>query len=294
MHNNTTLLTNDNFMKKSILTLLLCFAVSLGAYAQGYSISGTVVDSQDVPIIGATVMEAGTSTGMITDAEGAWSDLVVSGPEALISISCIGYKTVTLYASEIKEEPVVLKDDTELIDDAVVIGYGTVKKSDLTGSITAIKAEEINRGAVTTATDLLKGKVPGMLVIGDGTIRIRGISSLNASNDPLVVVDGIPLNSNGLSAINPDDIESFSVLKDASSAAIYGSRAAAGVIMVTTKKASSSKTPRISYRGSVGVQHYIGKMDLMDAPELREYMDELYAGNSWALDHRSSHGRCQY
>lgn len=284
MHNNTTLLTNDNFMKKSILTLLLCFAVSLGAYAQGYSISGTVVDSQDVPIIGATVMEAGTSTGMITDAEGAWSDLVVSGPEALISISCIGYKTVTLYASEIKEEPVVLKDDTELIDDAVVIGYGTVKKSDLTGSITAIKAEEINRGAVTTATDLLKGKVPGMLVLGDGTIRIRGISSLNASNDPLVVVDGIPLNSNGLSAINPDDIESFSVLKDASSAAIYGSRAAAGVIMVTTKKASSSKTPRISYRGSVGVQHYIGKMDLMDAPELREYMDELYAGNSWALE----------
>ena len=271
-------------MKKSILTLLLCFAVSLGAYAQGYSISGTVVDSQDVPIIGATVMEAGTSTGMITDAEGAWSDLVVSGPEALISISCIGYKTVTLYASEIKEEPVVLKDDTELIDDAVVIGYGTVKKSDLTGSITAIKAEEINRGAVTTATDLLKGKVPGMLVLGDGTIRIRGISSLNASNDPLVVVDGIPLNSNGLSAINPDDIESFSVLKDASSAAIYGSRAAAGVIMVTTKKASSSKTPRISYRGSVGVQHYIGKMDLMDAPELREYMDELYAGNSWALE----------
>ena len=229
-------------------------------------------------------MEAGTSTGMITDAEGAWSDLVVSGPEALISISCIGYKTVTLYASEIKEEPVVLKDDTELIDDAVVIGYGTVKKSDLTGSITAIKAEEINRGAVTTATDLLKGKVPGMLVLGDGTIRIRGISSLNASNDPLVVVDGIPLNSNGLSAINPDDIESFSVLKDASSAAIYGSRAAAGVIMVTTKKASSSKTPRISYRGSVGVQHYIGKMDLMDAPELREYMDELYAGNSWALE----------
>src|SRR5574344_529319 len=267
---------------KNLFTAFLCFFISVCVFAQtGYTVGGIVIDKSGVSVYGATVMEEGTHTGTVTDNNGKFK-LTVSGRNATVSVSSIGYKTVKVKASEYPAAGVVLEDDNEFIEDAVVVGYGTVKREDLTGSITAIKAEEINRGAVTTAKDLLQGKVPGMLVLSDGTIRIRGISSLNASNVPLIVVDGIPLNSNGLSAINPDDIESFSVLKDASSAAIYGSRAASGVIMVTTKKAGASVKAKVAYRGSASIRHYIGKLQVMNAGELRSYMDNLYQGNTWA------------
>ena len=140
--------------------------------------------------------------------------------------------------------------------------------ADIQTAVTAIKAENLNRGAVSSSYELLQGKVPGLLVLSDGTMRVRGLSSLNASNDPLIV---------------PDDIDSFSVLKDASSAAIYGSRAASGVILVTTKKASASRTPRISYSGSVSARHYIGKEDVMSGDEYREFIRELYADRPGSL-----------
>lgn len=267
------------------LSVISLFASMSPLHAQGsgYPIKGTVVDAAGIPVIGAAVYEDGPNkSGVITDVDGAFS-LTVSSQNATVIVSCLGYKTLELPASSAQGK-VVVSEDTEQLDDAVVIGYGTVKKSDLTGSVTAIKAEEINRGAISSSYELLQGKVPGLLVLPGGSLRIRGISSLNASNDPLIVVDGIPLSSNGLSSINPDDIESFSVLKDASSAAIYGSRAASGVILVTTKKASSSRKPRVSYSGSISASHYLGREDIMDATEYRSFMRDLYADRPGSLE----------
>ena len=270
-----------------ILSMILLLTCSQALFAQGkYTVKGVVVDANDFPVIGAALYQEGQeSTGVVTDIDGAFT-LTVSGKDALVNVSCLGYEALQLAAGseQFAAGKIVLKDDSIRLEDAVVIGYGTVKKSDLTGSITAIKAEEINRGAVSSSYQLLQGKVPGLLVLSDGTLRIRGISSLNASNNPLIVVDGIPLSSNGLSSINPDDIDSFSVLKDASSAAIYGSRAASGVILVTTKKASSSKKPRVSYSGSISASHYIGRQDVMSADEYRSYMRELYADRPGSLE----------
>ena len=213
---------------KKLVILLLPLAMLFGsvrnlqAQSSGFTIKGVVVDVNDVPVIGAAVVEDGTqNNGSITDFDGKFS-LKVSGKSATVTISSLGYQTIQLRADspEMASGKIVLKDEAQTLDNAVVIGYGTVKKSDMTGSVAAIKAEEINRGAVSSSYELLQGKVSGLLVLPDGTLRIRGISSLNASNDPLIVVDGIPLGSNGLSSINPDDIDSFSVLKDASSAAM--------------------------------------------------------------------------
>lgn len=276
---------------KKLLLLVLSFALlaisNQTMYAQGgqRTVKGVVVDAGGTPIIGAALFEEGkVNRGVTTDVDGNFT-LTVSGSNAEVTISCLGYETRKLAAGdpEFARGRVVLTDDQIQLEDVVVIGYGTVRKDDMTGSVAAVKAEEINRGAVSSSHELLQGKVSGLLVLPDGTMRMRGISSLNASNDPLIVVDGVPLSSNSLSSINPDDIDSFSVLKDASSAAIYGSRAASGVILVTTKKPSGSSKPRISYSGSVTASHYIGREDVMSATEYRAFMKELYADRpgSW-------------
>ena len=275
-------------MKKlSILFLSIALLLSGSGVllAQTRTLKGVVVDTGGTPVIGAALYEEGNqSRGVTTDVDGNFS-LVVSGPNAEVTIVCLGYQTRTVSAGdpEFANGRVILTDDQIQLEDVVVIGYGTVRKEDLTGSVAAIKAEEINRGAVSSSYELLQGKVSGLLVLPDGTLRVRGISSLNASNSPLIVVDGVPLSSNGLSSINPDDIDSFSVLKDASSAAIYGSRAASGVILVTTKKASASRKPRVSYSGSVSLSHYIGREEVMGADEYRTFMRQLYADRPGSL-----------
>ncbi|MBQ6243958.1 MAG: SusC/RagA family TonB-linked outer membrane protein [Bacteroidales bacterium] len=265
------------------VALLLCGSQVLSA--QTRTLKGVVVDGGGIPVIGAALYEEGNqSRGVTTDVDGNFS-LVVTGANAEVTVVCLGYQTRVIPASspEFESGRIVLTDDQIQLEDVVVIGYGTVRKSDMTGSIAAVKAEEINRGAVSNSYELLQGKVSGLLVLPDGTLRVRGISSLNASNSPLIVVDGVPLNANGLSSINPDDIDSFSVLKDASSAAIYGSRAASGVILVTTKKASASRKPRVSYSGSVSLSHYIGREDVMGASEYRTFMRQLYADRPGSL-----------
>ena len=291
-------------MKKilTIVTSILFSVVVMSASAQGgYQVRGVVVDSQG-PVIGATVMENGTSTAVYTGLDGDYA-LTVSSPDAIVSIVCMGYTTQTLKASEIP--PVVtLVEDSEMLDDVVVIGYGTAKKTDMTGSIVAIKAEELNRGAVVSTQDMLKGKVPGVFVVpGDGgpgsgaTIRVRGAASLNASNDPLIVIDGVPIAVDGgagmanpLETINPNDIESFSVLKDASAAAIYGSRASNGVIIITTKKGHGNK-PKVSYNGSVSVQTNSDKMPVMSPGEFRTYIGQIYLGTPSGYKIQSMIGR---
>lgn len=257
------------------------------AFAQGgYTVSGTVED-QFGPVIGAAVIEQGTSNGTSTGADGSYS-LTVTGPSALVEISCIGYASQTFEAAMVPQT-VTMKEDAEYLDEVVVIGYGTVRKDDMTGSISAIKAEDMNRGAVVNTQDMLKGKIAGLLVTpGDGgpgsgsRIRIRGSASLNASNDPLIVIDGVPIAqgaagamSNPLDLLNPNDIESFSVLKDASSAAIYGSRASNGVILITTKKGKGG-TPQITYSGSFSVQRISGKVPVMSAQQLKSFYAETF------------------
>ena len=274
-----------------IMTLCAALVLSciMGAQVSaqnGYEVKGVVVDAIG-PVIGATVIEQGTSNGTSTGLDGDYT-LTVSGADAVVEVSCIGYATQTFVASQLPKT-VTLTEDTQFLDEVVVIGYGTVKKEDMTGSVTAIKTEELNRGAMVNTQDMLKGKVPGLHVIpGDGgpgagsTIRIRGAASLRASNDPLIIIDGVPVStgagagmSNPLDMINPNDIESFTVLKDASSAAIYGSRASNGVIMITTKKGKGSR-PQVSYNGSVSVQHNSKNLPVMTPGEFRDYMNSTY------------------
>ncbi len=274
--------------------VLSCILGGASVFAQGgYEVKGVVVDAIG-PVIGATVIEQGTTNGTSTGLDGDYV-LTVSSADAVVEISCIGYASQQFVASQVPAT-ITLGEDTEFLDEVVVIGYGTVKKEDMTGSITAIKSEELNRGAMVNTQDMLKGKVPGLHIIPDdggpgsgSTIRIRGAASLNASNDPLIVIDGVPVSSgsgagmsNPLDLINPNDIESFTVLKDASSAAIYGSRASNGVIMITTKKGKGNK-PQVSYSGSVSVQQNSSKLQVMNPTEFRNFIKDSY-GIYWEGD----------
>ena len=281
----------------TILSGILLFSIITPPVSaqSGYEVKGVVVD-QAGPVIGATVVEQGTSNGTSTGLDGEYT-LNVSSAEAIVEISCIGYKTQTFKASQTPQR-LTLAEDSMYLDDVVVIGYGTVKKEDMTGAVVAIKSEELNRGAMVSTQDMLKGKVPGLHIIpGDGgpgsssTIRIRGAASLNASNDPLIVIDGVPIASDGgagmsnpLETINPNDIESFTVLKDASSAAIYGSRASNGVIIITTKRGKGAR-PQVSYSGSVSVQTNSKRIPTMTPGEFREYVEEVFPAGSTTGDY---------
>ncbi len=279
---------------KKILTLLSILALtSATAFAQ-YTAKG-VVEDKFGPVIGAAVIQVGTSNGVQTDLDGAWT-LNVPSASTLIEISFLGLRTVTIEAG--KAGKVMLEDDQEFLDEVVVIGYGTVKKSDMTGSISTVKADEINKGVITTPADLLRGKSAGVVVTsgsgmpGSGaTIRIRGGSSLNASNDPLIVIDGLPVSNDGisgmsdpLSSINPEDIESFTVLKDASATAIYGSRASNGVIVITTKKGSKSgsNVPHVAADFTASVNTIAKYNNLLDKDGIVNLIRDFYGENSTA------------
>ncbi|MCQ2310809.1 MAG: TonB-dependent receptor [Paludibacteraceae bacterium] len=258
-------------------------------YAQ--SITGVVIDGTNgEPIIGANIVEKGTTNGTITDFDGNFAITVQSG--AILQISYIGYKSLELPAKAAMK--VSMYEDTEVLEDVVVVGYGTVKKNDATGSVTAIKPDDMNKGVQVTATDMLQGKIAGVNVISNSgapgakaEIRIRGGSSLNASNDPLIVIDGLAMDNNGiqgvsnpLSMINPNDIETFTVLKDASATAIYGSRASNGVIIITTKKGASGSKMKVSYDGSISIGTLVNKMQVLTADEIRAYA--ITSGQSMA------------
>ncbi|MCM1151601.1 MAG: TonB-dependent receptor [Alistipes sp.] len=266
--------------------MLLCTITPPLATAQnrGLEVKGVVVDASGTPVIGATVVELGTTNGTSTDLNGQYV-LSVKDGNSTVQISYIGFKDLQRAASSADLARVVLEEDLMSLDEVVVIGYGAVKKNDMTGSVVAVKAEDINRGALTSPQELLRGKVPGVnIVSGNGApgagaeIRIRGGASLSASNAPLIVIDGVPVAgdagpgmSNGLAMVNPNDIASFTVLKDASATAIYGSRASNGVILITTKKGEGGK-PRVSYNGSVSVKHNYKTMEMMNASQFKDYI----------------------
>ena len=268
-----------DYLFKVLMTLWAVWGIAIGALAQQITVNGVVQDIQGEPIIGANILVKGTANGTITDLDGNFQ--LTADADALLVISYIGYVTQELPAQPVMN--ITLREDAEQLEEVVVIGYGSVKKNDLSGSVVAIKAEDMNKGAVTSPQELIQGKVPGLYVsAGDGqpgagsSIRIRGGASLNASNDPLIVIDGVPVANdaapgtpNALATINPNDIETFTVLKDASATAIYGSRASNGVILITTKKGTQDRI-KVNYAGTFTVKDPYKRVKVMGADEFRE------------------------
>lgn len=239
-------------------------------------ITGTVVDVNGQPIIGANIVEKGTTNGIITDMDGHFQ--LETAADATLQISYIGYVAQSIPIGKQTTLTITLKEDFQNIEEVVVVGYGSVKKSDLTGSISSISAKDFNKGISRSPDQLLAGKVPGLMVnrsSGDPnssvTMQLRGPSSLTASTAPFYVIDGIPGAS--INLISPDDIESMNVLKDASATAIYGSRAANGVIMVTTRKGRTGK-PQVTYSGYAALESVSGRVNVLNADEHRAFLAE--------------------
>lgn len=277
-----------------LMFLVVGLMLSLGAFAQ-ITVNGHVKDATGEDVIGATVRIVGAEGGTVTDFNGNFQLKAKAGAD--LQISYVGYQTATVKAAANVE--VTLQDDATVLDQVVVIGYGVAKKNDLTGSVTALKPDDKNHGLQTSAQDMLQGKVAGVNIVNDGgspggsaTIRIRGGSSLNASNDPLIVIDGLSMDTygrkgsaNALASINPNDIESFTVLKDASATAIYGSRASNGVIIITTKKGRKGSAPKVSYNGNVSVNKVKDYVDVMDANEYMAFVKKsVMAAKEYAND----------
>ena len=272
------------FVKVSACVVLSVGCLPMAAYAESVdapvvesvlqqkAISGKVVDSKGESIIGANVMEKGTTNGTITDFDGNFS-LNVSA-KAVLQISYIGYKTQEIPASQLKAgATITLKEDTEVMDEVVVIGYGTQRKGDVTSAIASVKAEDFTVGKVGDAADLIKGKVAGLTIAkGSGdpnatsTIRLRGVISVNGSTTPLILIDGV---EGDLGTVAPENIEAIDVLKDASAAAIYGTRGANGVILITTKTGKREAHTTASYSGYVSASQFGKKLEFMTAEDVR-------------------------
>lgn len=253
-------------------------AVSNAAPAQAGKVKGTITDATGMPVIGAAVKEKGTSNGVVSDIDGNFALEV--GANATLEISYIGYKTLEVKASQ-QPMNITMIEDTEMLDEVVVVGYGSQRKSDLTGGITSVNAEQLEMVTSNNLLDKLAGQVPGLSITTSNarpgeeqSLRVRGINSLTASNTPLIVLDGIPYNGS-LGDIDPEIIESLSVLKDASSAAIYGSRGSNGVILIQTKKGKQGKA-QVTYKGQIGLEQVQSRLNVMDGPEYLQMKQEYY------------------
>lgn len=295
---------NKKACMRMFLVALLGMFSSLMLTAQnasGITVSGVVTDTHGEPIIGASVLVQGTTQGTMTDLDGHFS--LSASPQGSLEVKYLGYKTQIVSVQNKTLLKVVLHEDSEALAEVVVIGYGSVKKGDATGAVTAIKVDEMNKGLSTTAQDLMAGKIAGVSVTSNGgrpgegsSIRIRGGSSLTASNDPLVIIDGVIMSndlagsSNFLSTVNPNDIETFTVLKDASATAIYGSRASNGVILITTKKGTSGKV-KVSYNGNFSLSTKRNSVDVMNADQYSRFVLNKFYGTSQEHDVITKLGR---
>ncbi|AVM53383.1 TonB-linked SusC/RagA family outer membrane protein [Bacteroides zoogleoformans] len=249
---------------------------------QSVTVTGIVKDKNGDPVIGANVLEKGTINGVITDIDGRYT-LKVQGANSVLSFSYIGYKTQEITVGNNRQLDITLQDDTELLDEVVVIGYGTQKKGDVTSAISSVKAENFVKGAVADAGQLIQGKVAGLNIslpsgdpTGNSQIMLRGISSLKGGTSPLVLVDGVP---GSLNTVAPEDIESIDVLKDGSATAIYGTRGTNGVIIITTKQSRKEMPPTIDYNGYMSVSNILKRPDFMSADDLRRKWSEGYTFN---------------
>lgn len=262
-----------------LMTLTICVMslFSVTAMAAPVSITGKVLDANGEPLIGASVVESGTSNGTVTDFDGMFT-LVVE-KDVLLTVSYVGYQNQEVRAAQ--DMVVVLREDQELLDEVVVIGYGTQKRKDVTTAISSVDTEDLEKRPITSAAQAMQGKAAGVTVVkpsgqpGAGmVVRVRGTTSMNGSNDPLYVVDGVPMTD--IDFLAPNDIETMQILKDASSAAIYGSRAANGVIMITTKAGSANKEKmNVTFSMYGGWTQVAKRMESLNFEQYREYLNDL-------------------
>jgi TonB-dependent starch-binding outer membrane protein SusC len=275
------MMKQQRFMTKTLFTLLLLLAGFATTWAQNRTVTGVVKDIKGDPLPSVTVLEKGTQNGVVTDFDGKFS-LKLTGNAPTLVVSFIGFTAKEITVGTQTDFSITLDEDTKTLGEVVVVGYGTAKKKDLTGSIATISERNFQRGNIASPEQLIAGKIAGVAITpgsgapGSGSrIRIRGGSSLSG-DDPLIVVDGVPLGSsgvggiaNGLALINPNDIESISVLKDASAAAIYGSRASNGVIIVTTKKGKKGEAFNVTFSSVLSQAQPITFVSVMTGDELR-------------------------
>lgn len=271
--------------RKAFIALALLMACAFPALAQQITVTGTVYEPEGEPAIGASVVVAGHTNGVVTDIDGNYTISV--SPNGKLVISYIGCDSQTIDVNNRTTIDVHLTSSSNVLNEVVAIGYGQVKKSDATGSVSVVKPDAIEAGLATSANDLLVGASPGVVVTTNGgspsggaSIRIRGGASLNASNDPLIVIDGVTMNSsygsaNALTMISPDNIESMTILKDASATAIYGARASNGVIIITTKKGQSGR-PQVSFAANFHVNDASHRWNVLSGDEFRQRVQEVY------------------
>ena len=272
-------------MNKLLCTVMFFLCVAFG-YAQQITVKGTVKDGSGQPLMGASVLVKGTSHGTAADFDGNFELKVDKG--VTLVVSSVGYKSREV-AAKAGTMNIVLQEDTQQLEDVVVIGYGAIKKKDLTGSVNLVTDKDFNKAPSVNADQLIQGKIAGVQMASTGgapgegqVIRIRGNGSLSLTSNPLIVIDGVPMNDGGVggsrsifNSINPEDIESMTVLKDASSTAIFGSRAANGVIMITTKKGKANQDLKISFNTSIALQDVNKYVDVMNANQFRQTVKGL-------------------
>ena len=268
---------------RKYLTIVMLF-LSVTMFAQQHSVKGNVVDQNGLPVIGMTVLEQGTNNGTVTDVDGNYQITVAKG--ASLEFTALGYQTVVEPVGDRAVINVVSAEEAIALDAVVAIGYGSVRKKDLTTAVSTVDTEDMKLRPVTEASGFIQGKVAGVTVQqtsglpGSGmTVRVRGASSIASSNDPLYVVDGVPVGTGNyaIAYLSPQDIESMQILKDASSAAIYGSRAANGVVLITTKQGKKSKGPQVNFSAYVGLQDVKKQYEVLNVAQYKELMDEIGA-----------------
>lgn len=266
-----------SYSKVMQLVLLLSFMCPVLGFAQNIEITGTVLDGSKMPIIGASVLEKGTTNGIITDFDGNFN-LSVS-PNGTLSISYVGYKTQEIPVNGKTRFNVTLVEDTELLDEVVVVGYGTMKKSDMTGAISSVDVEELTKRATTNPAEALQGKIAGVNIMKSGgnagagvSVKIRGVKSFG-DNEPLYIIDGFPGDINN---VNPSDIQSMEVLKDGAAAAIYGSVAANGVVIITTKNGKKDEGIKVDFNSYLSFTKVARKLELLNAKEYQQVHKQMY------------------
>ena len=265
---------NTNFKFKMMVFLFLIGCLPLWVSAQNITVRGKVTDLNNEPIIGASVLVKGTTNGTVTDLDGNFT--LQAPAEAALIVTYVGYITQEVHIRGRKQIQITLEEDSRSLEEVVVVGYGTARKSDVTGSIASVQGGVLREVPATNISYALQGRIAGVDMTQTSSqpganmqIRIRGTRSLTASNDPLVVLDGIPFMGN-LSDINPSDIKSMDILKDASSTAIYGSRGANGVILITTYKGTEGQSARVSYNGYFGLKKVFSHYPMMNGPEFAQ------------------------
>ncbi len=264
---------------RRLMPILICMVIPLSIVAQKKAVNGTVVDSKNEPLIGVSIMIKGTTIGTITDVNGKFT--ISTGTKDVLVVSYLGMNTKEVAVANNNNLRIVLEDNSKALEEVVVVGYGSVKRKDLTTAVSTVSTKDINERPLISAASAIQGKAAGVTVMqpsgepGAGmVVRIRGNTSITASNDPLYVVDGVPMSE--INFLSPNDIESMQILKDASSAAIYGSRASNGVVLITTKLGSKGEA-KISYNAHAGVTNVVKQIQSLNTAQYKALMDEIGA-----------------